>query len=206
MPASQKLSHLLQLADQGPGLRAALAEEVADLLIHWPADYPPAMRGICETLLAKAARDVDADTRARLRVQLYCDLELSHRVLPRESVARNLVADPLVGGRAVPGSPCDAAQVAHLVALLLDFAADLDAQDERGVSALHACAIHGLLGCARQLLARGAERDIRDCLGRRPADLARLLGYADVANELGAGAAIPSLAQMLRQPAAGRDG
>ena len=92
MPASQKLSHLLQLADQGPGLRAALAEEVADLLIHWPADYPPAMRGICETLLAKAARDVDADTRARLRVQLYCDLELSHRVLPRESVARNLVA------------------------------------------------------------------------------------------------------------------
>lgn len=112
----------------------------------------------------------------------------------------------LVGGRAEPGSPCDAAQVAHLVALLLDFAADLDAQDERGVSALHACAIHGLLGCARQLLARGAERDIRDCLGRRPADLARLLGYADVANELGAGAAIPSLAQMLRQPAAGRDG
>ena len=70
MPASQKLSHLLQLADQGPGLRAALAEEVADLLVHWPADYPQTMRAICETLLAKAARDVDAATRARLRVQL----------------------------------------------------------------------------------------------------------------------------------------
>lgn len=107
----------------------------------------------------------------------------------------------LVGGRADPGSPCDPAQVAHLVALLLDFAADLDAQDERGVSALHACAIHGLLGCARQLLARGAERDARDGLGRRPADLAELLGYADVAIELGSSAAIPSLAQMLRQPA-----
>lgn len=106
----------------------------------------------------------------------------------------------LVGGRADPGSPCDAAQLAHTVALLLDFAADLDAQDERGVSALHACAIHGLLGCARQLLARGAERDIRDCLGRKPAELAELLGYADVAAELGASAAIPSLAQMLRQP------
>lgn len=92
MPASQKLSHLLQLADQGPALRAALAEEVADLLIHWPADYPQAMRAICETLLAKAARDVDAATRARLRVQLYSDPELSHRVLPRESVAQNLVA------------------------------------------------------------------------------------------------------------------
>lgn len=84
---------------------------------------------------------------------------------------------------------------------MLDFAADLDAQDERGVSALHACAIHGLLGCARQLLARGAEREIRDCLGRRPAELAELLGYTDVATELGASAAIPSLAQMLRQPA-----
>ncbi|MBL8300431.1 MAG: ankyrin repeat domain-containing protein [Rhodanobacteraceae bacterium] len=107
----------------------------------------------------------------------------------------------LVGGRADPGAPCNPAQVAHLVALLLDFAADLDAQDERGVSALHACAIHGLLGCARQLLARGAERDIRDCLGRRPAELAELLGYADVAAELGADAGVPSLAQMLRQPA-----
>ncbi|WP_313914744.1 ankyrin repeat domain-containing protein [Tahibacter sp.] len=107
----------------------------------------------------------------------------------------------LVGGRADPGSPCDPAQLAHLVALLLDFAADLDAQDERGVSALHACAIHGLLGCARQLLARGAERDIRDRLGRRPADLAELLGHVDVAAELGSSTAIPSLAQMLRQPA-----
>lgn len=109
----------------------------------------------------------------------------------------------LVGGRVDPGSPCDPAQIAHTVALLLDFAADLDAQDERGVSALHACAIHGLLGCARQLLARGAERDIRDCLGRKPAELAELLGYADVAAELGASAAIPSLAQMLRQPVGG---
>ena len=71
MAASQKLSHLLQLADQGPALRAALAEEVAELLTNWPADYPDSMRGACGALLAKAARDVDAATRARLRVQLY---------------------------------------------------------------------------------------------------------------------------------------
>ncbi len=92
MTASQKLSHLLQLADQGPALRAALAEEVAELLINWPSDYPASMRGICETLLAKAARDVDAATRARLRVQLYSDPELAARVLPRESISHNLVA------------------------------------------------------------------------------------------------------------------
>ena len=92
MTASQKLSHLLQLADQGPALRAALAEEVAELLLNWPTDYPQSMRGICETLLAKAARDVDAATRTRFRVQLYADPELTARVLPRESVAQNLVA------------------------------------------------------------------------------------------------------------------
>lgn len=92
MSASQKLSHLLQLADQGPALRAALAEEVAELLIAWPSDYPDSMRAICETLLAKAARDVDPATRTRLRVQLYSDPELTARVLPRESVSQNLVA------------------------------------------------------------------------------------------------------------------
>ena len=85
MSASQKLSHLLQLADQGPALRAALAEEVAELLTDWPADYPDSMRGVCEALLAKAAREVDAATRARLRVQLYADPDLAGRVLPRES-------------------------------------------------------------------------------------------------------------------------
>src|ERR1700754_3949717 len=84
MAASQKLSHLLQLADQGPALRAALAEEVAELLTNWPADYPESMRDVCEALLAKAALDVDQATRARLRVQLYSDPELAHRVLPRE--------------------------------------------------------------------------------------------------------------------------
>src|SRR6185503_9201225 len=53
MAASQKLSQLLELADQGPALRAALAEEVAELLTHWPADYPESMWEVCEALLAK---------------------------------------------------------------------------------------------------------------------------------------------------------
>src|SRR5471030_2766287 len=91
MAASQKLSHLLQLADQGPALRAALAEEVAELLTAWPSDYPDSMRGVCEALLAKAACDVDAGTRARLRVQLYSHHDLSSRVLPREASAQTLI-------------------------------------------------------------------------------------------------------------------
>jgi hypothetical protein len=91
MAASDKLSHLLQLADQGPAMRAALAEEVAKLLTAWPPDYPDSMRGVCEALLAKAARDVDAATRAQLRVQLSSDPELSHRVLPRQAISQILV-------------------------------------------------------------------------------------------------------------------
>jgi hypothetical protein len=97
MPASQKLSHLLKLADQGPALRAALAEEVAELLTQWPDHYPESMRGVCEALLAKAARDVDTAARARLRVRLYADPELSARVLPRETPA-HLLLDAARGG------------------------------------------------------------------------------------------------------------
>src|ERR1043165_6497160 len=85
MPAPEKLSRLLELANQGPTLRAALAEEIAELLSAWPADYPENMREIFETLLAKAVRDVDAPTRARLRVQLYSQPNLAQRLLPRES-------------------------------------------------------------------------------------------------------------------------
>jgi hypothetical protein len=98
MAASQKLSHLLQLADRGPALRAALAEEVAELLTDWPSDYPESMRGACEALLAKAARDVDPSTRARLRVQLYPNPELAARVLPRESTTHGLIETARHGG------------------------------------------------------------------------------------------------------------
>jgi hypothetical protein len=97
MAVSQKLSHLLQLADQGPALRAALAEEVAELLTSWPPDFPEHMRAVCEALLAKAARDVDPSTRARLRVLLYADPELAQRVLPRDCSSQALVEKARAG-------------------------------------------------------------------------------------------------------------
>jgi hypothetical protein len=56
------------------------------------------MRGVVETLLAKCARDVDPAVRARLRVQLYADPDLSARVLPREPAARALVETARAGG------------------------------------------------------------------------------------------------------------
>jgi len=89
MAASQKLSHLLQLADQGPALRAALAEEVAELLAAWPSDYPESMRAVCEALLAKATQDVDTTARARFREQLGFDLP--NRPPPREGGFQALI-------------------------------------------------------------------------------------------------------------------
>jgi hypothetical protein len=83
--SNPRLAHLLELADKGPALRAALAEEVAALLVEWPSDCPEAMRPVFENLLAKTAREVDADVRARLRVQLFSHRELAARVLPKET-------------------------------------------------------------------------------------------------------------------------
>jgi hypothetical protein len=67
MTVPPRLSHLMKLADQGPALRAALVEEVTDLLAKWPADYPAEMRGVCEQLLARAAREGSAQPKARPR-------------------------------------------------------------------------------------------------------------------------------------------
>jgi len=55
----ERLSHLLELAAQGPEQRAALAGEVADMLLDWPMQYPLAMRATFEALLEKIAREMD---------------------------------------------------------------------------------------------------------------------------------------------------
>jgi hypothetical protein len=98
MTAHTRLAHLLELADKGPTLRAALAEEVAELLTAWPTDYPAEMGAICETLLARAARELDADARAHLRVRLYADPSLVQRILPREAQTRSLLELARQGG------------------------------------------------------------------------------------------------------------
>ena len=102
MSGTQRLTNLLELAAQGPAMRAALAEEVADLLIAWPEDCPSEMRATCEALLARAAREVDDDTRARLRVRLYSDPALASRMLPREAQDRVLVEAARNGEQVTP--------------------------------------------------------------------------------------------------------
>jgi hypothetical protein len=85
MSIHPRIAHMLALADKGPALRAALAEELAGLLLDWPSDCPVEMRPVFENLLTKTAREVDADVRARLRVQLFSHRELAARVLPKET-------------------------------------------------------------------------------------------------------------------------
>jgi ankyrin repeat protein len=109
----------------------------------------------------------------------------------------------LLGAHLRPGSPCDATHIGALVPVLLDAGARIEHADQRGVTALHACAMHALLPPARVLLARGADRTAADAFGRTAADVARQLGLIDIAHELAArvGAVMPSVRQTLRQPA-----
>ncbi len=103
----------------------------------------------------------------------------------------------LLGARAEPGSASDQQHLQSLLSLFLVGRADVNQQDERGVSALHACAMHGLLLPARALLAARADAESRDILGRTPREVAALLGYVDVVAELGVRipAAIPTPGQ-----------
>ncbi|WP_266171013.1 ankyrin repeat domain-containing protein [Dyella subtropica] len=108
----------------------------------------------------------------------------------------------LLGAHLRPGSDCDATHIGALVPVLLDAGAQLEHADQRGVTALHACAMHALLPPARVLLARGANRSAIDAFGRSAADVARQLGFVDIAHELAArSGAMPSVRQTLRQPA-----
>jgi ankyrin repeat protein len=92
----------------------------------------------------------------------------------------------LLGGRADPGDGVDQKHLTALLPLFLLARADLNLQDQRGVGPLHACAMHGLLLPARALLAARADPLRRDMLDRTPRQVAQLLGYIDLAAELGA--------------------
>lgn len=90
----------------------------------------------------------------------------------------------LLGGRSDPGAQPDESVLLVAAKRLIAAGANVDLQDQRGVSALHAAALHGLLSCARLLRHAGADHLVRDVVGRRPHELALMMGYVDVAAEL----------------------
>jgi len=90
----------------------------------------------------------------------------------------------LLGGKAAAASPAGQRALPELMQLLIAAGADLAVQDERGVSVLHAAAMHGLLEVAQSLLRAGADPARVDRLGRSAHEIALMLGYADVSGEL----------------------
>lgn len=109
----------------------------------------------------------------------------------------------LLGAGADVGARVDQKNLLELLHLLLAQHADPRLQDQRGVSVLHACAMHGLLLPARALLAAGADPTCCDGRERTPREIAHLLGFIDIAAELGADPVIPAPAKTLRSPAFG---
>ena len=108
----------------------------------------------------------------------------------------------LLGARAEPRSVGDQQHLQSLLSLFLVGRADVNGQDDRGVSPLHACAMHGLILPARALLAARADPEAVDSMGRTPRDVANRLGFIDVAAELTV--RLPSSMPLPGQPAAQR--
>jgi hypothetical protein len=69
--ARERLTNLVELASQSaPEKQRALATELCDLLIDWPADYSNAMRAPFSALLERVTRGLDRATRRQLATRL----------------------------------------------------------------------------------------------------------------------------------------
>ena len=148
----------------------------------------------CAALHAFTARD-------RQRVLASFDLLLQTDLSP--DVVNASGHTPLLlllGARAEAGAACDEDVLLAALERLFNEGVTLDAQDQRGLSALHLAAMHGLLTVVQRLLREGANRQLRDALGRTPYDLALLRGYVDIAAEFEPARPAPSLARFLREP------
>ena len=149
------------------------------------------------TALHAAARfcfDSRDSLRCRRLLDALLDDDAPVNVADRHGATPLLI---LLGVHVKPGAECDGTHLGALVPVLLDAGASMAHADEHGVTALHACAMHALFEPARVLLARGADRDARDCMQRTPAEVARVLGYVDLALELAPRRSAPLNAQVV---------
>ena len=188
-------------------LAAALGEvRIAEALLEAGADANAGDDVGATPLHAVAQYAFDGGERANARALFDLLLRRGARMDARDHAGQDVLL-VLLGARAQPGTRCDAETLRDLTGDLLERGAAVDLQDQRGVSALHACALHGLSGCARLLKAHGAPLDQVDGFGRSAADVAALLGYVDVAAELDATRAsvLPSVRQTLRRAARAPD-
>ncbi|MCG6118732.1 MAG: ankyrin repeat domain-containing protein [Aquimonas sp.] len=107
----------------------------------------------------------------------------------------------LLGAAEPPGTPAGpAGLLQQQLDDLLERGAQPDLQDQRGFSALHWAAQHGLLAVVQQLMRAGASPELRDALARSPREVALTRGYVDIAAEFEGKRPPPSMARFLRSP------
>jgi ankyrin repeat protein len=194
-----------RIAGGGTGLTLAAAlgqTRIAEAMLEAGADVNAVDEQGTSPLHAVAQYAFDSGDGDNARLLFDLLLRAGARMDARNSAGQDALL-VLLGARAQPGTRCDAEHLLRLLELLLERGARPDTQDQRGVGTLHACALHGLYGCARLLKAHGVPLDLVDGFERSAADVASLLGYVDVAAELGTarGTPLPSVRQTLRRPA-----
>lgn len=107
----------------------------------------------------------------------------------------------LLGASFEPGTACHEDAIMPQLEVLLRHGVRLDARERRGFGPLHLAALHGLGRVVRRLIAAGADPDLRDALNRRPAEIALMRGFVDIAAECDSRRnPAPSMARFLREP------
>ena len=163
-------------------------EIIAQLLAHGAKVDAEDERGM-RVLHAAAQFAYQSRDEERARRTLECLLEHGATVDAVNATGQTALL-LLLGARAEPGAAADQRQLVALLPSLLKRHANLNAQDQRGVGALHACAMHGLLLPARALRCRGRGPGApRYSWNARRERLRICLGFIDVAAELGASSA-----------------
>jgi hypothetical protein len=147
----------------------------------------------CAALHAFSARD-------RQRVLALFDVLLMTDITPDSANDRSYTPLLLLlGARAEVGATCDEDLLLAALERLLAEGVALNGQDARGLSALHLASLHGLPRIVQRLLREGADRNLRDHLGRNPQELAVMRGYVDIAAEFDSTrSAAPANARFLR--------